>query len=185
LPPVISSFFPLNMIFVNPSDGLSFNVSSPSGYTINTSGIHVTLNGTDVSAGLSFSGSSSNKSVTYSGLQSNTTYNASISVTDVSNLTTTAISYFETTWVGIRRLFISGRLRILILRTGCTSTTRSVRHGRQSTVTTAKWVEARTASCRRAPAIPYRPDDAIGIVPWVTTRKDHYLAVLTNNRPVQ
>ncbi len=36
VPPVISSLFPLNMIFVNPSDGISFNASSPSGFTINS-----------------------------------------------------------------------------------------------------------------------------------------------------
>src|SRR5262249_38676888 len=72
VPPLITNFFPLNMIFVNPSDGLSFNVSSPSGYTINASGIHVTLNGTDISASLLITGSASSKSVTYGGLQSNT-----------------------------------------------------------------------------------------------------------------
>ena len=49
VPPVINNLFPQNMIFVNPSSNLSFNVSSPSGFTINNSGIHVTLNGTDVS----------------------------------------------------------------------------------------------------------------------------------------
>ena len=33
------------MIFVNPSDGISFSVSSPSGNTINTNGIHLKVNG--------------------------------------------------------------------------------------------------------------------------------------------
>lgn len=101
LPPVISSVFPQNMIFVNPADGVSFNVSSPSGFTINNSGIHLTLNGTDVSGSLAFSGSTSNKTVTYQGLQSNMTYNASITVTDSLNFTASTATYFETTWVGI------------------------------------------------------------------------------------
>ncbi len=59
------------MIFVSPSSGINFNVSSPSGFTINTNDIHLVLNGTDVSGSLAISGSSSNKVVTYSGLQSN------------------------------------------------------------------------------------------------------------------
>jgi hypothetical protein len=103
VPPVINNLFPQNMIFVNPSSNLSFNVSSPSGFTINTNGIHVVLNGTnDVSGSLAISGSASSKNVVYSGLQSNSTYTASISVTDVSNLTVNANTYFQTMWFGIR-----------------------------------------------------------------------------------
>ena len=103
IPPVINNnLFPQNMIFVNPSDGITFNVSSPSGFTINNSGIHLVLNGTDVSGSLAISGSSSNKNVTYSGLQSNLTYTVSITVTDAFNLTVSASTYFETTWVGIQ-----------------------------------------------------------------------------------
>ncbi len=101
LPPVITGLFPLNMIFVNPSDGLSFTVSSPSGLTINNSAIHVVLNGVDVSGSLAISGSSSNKNVLYHALQSNLTYSASITVSDSSNFTASANTYFETTWVGI------------------------------------------------------------------------------------
>ena len=99
--PVISSLFPLNMIFVNPSDGISFNVSSPSGFTINNSGIHLVVNGADVSGNLVISGSSSNKNAAYHSLISNLTYTASITVTDSFNLTVSASTYFETTWVGI------------------------------------------------------------------------------------
>ncbi len=101
LAPVISSLFPQNMIFVNPSDGISFNVSSPNGFTANNSGIHLVVNGVDVSASLSISGSISTKSVSYNGLQSNLTYTASITVTDAINLTVSASTYFETTWVGV------------------------------------------------------------------------------------
>ena len=100
--PVINNLFPNNMILVNPTNGISFNVSSPSGFTINNSGIHLILNGTDVSGSLAISGSSSSKNVAYSGLQSNSTYTVSISVTDVSNLTVNASTYFETMWHGIQ-----------------------------------------------------------------------------------
>ena len=103
VPPVISNLFPpLNMIFVNPADGISFNVSSPSGFTINNSGIHLVVNGVDVSGSLAFSGSSSSKNAAYYGLQSNLTYTASITVTDAFNLTVSASIYFETMWVGIQ-----------------------------------------------------------------------------------
>ena len=101
IPPVISSVFPLNMIFVNPSDGISFNVSSPSGFTIDNSGIQLVVNGVDVSGGLAISGSASNKNVAYFGLQSNLTYTASITVKDTFNFTASASTYFETTWVGV------------------------------------------------------------------------------------
>ena len=60
------------------------------------------VNGTNVSGSLAISGSSSNKYVAYNGLQSNSTYSASITVTDSFNLTASANTYFETTWVGVR-----------------------------------------------------------------------------------
>lgn len=101
IPPVISSLFPFNMIFVNPGDGLTFNASSPSGFAINNSDIHVTLNGADVSGSLVISGSASSKNVAFHGLQSNLVYNASITVRDAFNLSVSAGTYFETTWVGI------------------------------------------------------------------------------------
>ena len=101
LAPVISSLFPQNMIFVNPSDGISFNVSSPSGFTINSNAIGLVVNGVNVSGSLAISGSSSNQNVTYHGLQSNLTYTASITVTEDFNLTASANMYFETTWVGV------------------------------------------------------------------------------------
>lgn len=101
IPPVISNVLPLNMIFVNPADGITFNVRSPSGFTINNSGIQLIVNGTDVSGSLAISGSTSNKNVAYYGLQSNLTYTVSITVTDAFNFTASANTYFETTWVGV------------------------------------------------------------------------------------
>jgi hypothetical protein len=100
LPLVISNLFPQDMIFVNPNDGLSFNVSSPSSSTINNNAIRVIANGSNVSSGLSISGSASSKNVTWSGLQSNTTYTVSITATDSFGFNVSASTYFETTWVG-------------------------------------------------------------------------------------
>ena len=101
-PPVISALFPQDtMIFVNPTSGITFTASSPSGFTINNSGIHLTVNGTNVSGSLAITGSASSKNVAYQGLQSNSTYTASISVTDVSNLTVNANIQFQTMWFGV------------------------------------------------------------------------------------
>src|ERR1017187_3432494 len=101
-PPVITALFPQDtMIFVNPTSGISFTASSPSGFIINNSGIHLTVNGTNVSGSLAITGSASSKNVTYQGLQSNSTYTASISVTDVSNLTVNANIQFQTMWLGV------------------------------------------------------------------------------------
>jgi hypothetical protein len=102
VPPVINNLFPQNMIFVNPASNISFNVSSPSGFTINSNAIHMVLNGTDVSTNLAISGSASSKNVVYSGLQSNLSYTVSISATDASNLTANASTYFQTMWFGIQ-----------------------------------------------------------------------------------
>ena len=101
VPPVINDLNPQNEIFVPPSSGLSFNVSSPSGFTINNSGIQLVLNGSNVSSGLVITGSGSSENVTYSGLQSNTIYNATITVTDGTGLQSSANTSFQTTWVGV------------------------------------------------------------------------------------
>ena len=101
IPPVIRNLNPQNEIFVPPANGISFDVSSPSGFAINTSSIQLLLNGSNVSSGLVISGSSSNKSVSYYGIQSNSTYQVSITAQDSFNLSSSANTYFETTWVGV------------------------------------------------------------------------------------
>jgi hypothetical protein len=101
LPPVISNVSPLNMIFVNPADGITFTASSPSGFTINASDIRLVVNGVDVSSSLAISGSASNKTVGYFGLKSNLTYTATITVTDAFGFSASTDTFFETTWLGI------------------------------------------------------------------------------------
>src|SRR5262249_10995201 len=99
--PAIASIFPQNMIFVAPSNTMSFNVYSLSGFGISNKNVGLFLNGSNASSGLVITGSSSHKNATYTGLQSNTVYNASITVTDSFNLAASVSTYFETTWVGI------------------------------------------------------------------------------------
>jgi hypothetical protein len=180
VPPVISSLSPLNMIFVNPGDGISFNVSSPSGFTINNSAIGLVVNGANVSSSLAISGSSSNKSVTYHGLQSNLTYTASITVTDTFNLTASANTYFETTWVGVPPIgylweaedfdFASG----MYFNHPALCTTVGSPNCYFGTVG-VEGVDEHSAGS--APSHVYRPDDAVGtLISGDYARKDHALA---------
>ena len=101
LPPIISSLSPNNLIFVNPADGITFTASSPSGTTINPADIKLTLNGTDVSAGLDITGTASSKTVAYRHLGSNATYTAEITVKDAYAFAVNASTWFQTTWVGV------------------------------------------------------------------------------------
>jgi hypothetical protein len=178
--PVITSLYPLNMIFVNPSDGLSFTVSSPSGFSINNNAIGLVLNGVNVSSSLAISGSSSNKNVAYHGLQSNTVYTASITVTDSFNLTASASSYFETTWVGLPPIVYLWEAEDFDFNSGMyynfptlcsTAGTPNCYFG---TVGVEGADEHATGS---APSHQYRPDDAVGtLISGDYARKDHYLA---------
>ena len=187
IPPVISSLFPQNMIFVNPSDGISFNVSSPSANTINNSGIHLVLNGNDVSANLVISGSASSKSVTYQGLQSNTVYTASINVTDSANLSASANTYFETTWVGVPPVQYLWEAEDFDFSSGmyinnpvlCTNGgNANCYFGKVGVQDVDEHKDGTTA-----PNHLYRPDDPIGTVPSGDYgRKDHYLAGVLDYR---
>jgi len=91
----IDSVYPNGTTQQQQTNILSFVASSPT-YGINTTNIHVTLNGTDVSSGLIFSGSSASWNVNYPGLQPNTSYTAVITVTDNNNQTHTTTVNFDT-----------------------------------------------------------------------------------------
>ncbi len=180
IPPVISSLFPQNMIFVNPNDGLSFNVNSPSGNTIGSNNIGLVLNGVDVSSHLAISGSTSNKNVTYQGLLSNSVYNASITVTDAFGLTANANSYFETTWVDIPPVLYLWEAEDFDFTNGMYYNFPALCNTPDSpncyfgTVGVEGVDEHATGN---APNHVYRPDDAVGtIISGDYARKDHYLA---------
>ena len=98
---MISDLLPLNMIFVNPADGITFTVSSPSGFEIDDENIRLVVNGEDVSDELVISGSASARDVAYYGLASNLTYTASIHVTDAFGFSASTDTQFETMWVGV------------------------------------------------------------------------------------
>jgi hypothetical protein len=95
VPPQITQVYPGNLLFA--SNHISFNVYSPSSSPISTSNIHLVVNGTDVSSGCTFSGSTPNIGVTYNGLTPGVwAYTASITVTDAFNFTASTTMKFDT-----------------------------------------------------------------------------------------
>ena len=168
------------MIFVKPSDGISFNVSSPSGFTINNSSIGLVVNGVSVSGSLAITGSSSNKNVSYLGLQSNLTYTASITVTDAFNLIATANTYFETTWVGVPPVLYTWEAEDFDFSSGLyvDHPTLCNTAGNPNCYFGKVGVEGVDEhSNGTAPNHVYRPDDAVGtLISGDYARKDHALA---------
>ena len=180
IPPVITSLFPDNMIFVNPADGISFYVSSPSGFTINNSAIGLVVNGVNVSSSLAISGSSSNKNVSYHGLQSNIVYTASITVTDAFNLTVSTSTYFETMWAGIQPVTYLWEAEDFDFTNGMYFNQPALCDtiGSPNCYFGTVGVEGVDEhSSGTASTHAYRPDDAVGtLISGDYARKDHYLA---------
>lgn len=95
VPPAITQLYPGNMLFA--SNYISFHVTSASSTPINTSDIHLVVNGVDVSSGCSFTGSSPDIGVLYTGIADNALgYTASITVTDAYAFTASASMSFDT-----------------------------------------------------------------------------------------
>jgi hypothetical protein len=93
--PRVDNVYPNGFILMQPTNTLSFVASSPT-YGLSTANVHVTLNGTDISSQLAFSGGPSTWNVSYPGLQLNTTYTAVITITDNNNQTHTTTVNFDT-----------------------------------------------------------------------------------------
>jgi hypothetical protein len=92
--PTISNVHPDGQFLFEPTNTLIFTVSSPAG--INTANITLTLNGTNDSAGLAFSGGPNTWNVSYLGLLTNQTYATVISVTDSNAASVSAILTIDT-----------------------------------------------------------------------------------------
>src|SRR6266404_3613694 len=74
---------------------LSFSASSANG--INPSGLHLTLNGADVSGSLVVGATSTSRTATYSGLETNKIYSGSVTVADSAGFASTAaLTTFDT-----------------------------------------------------------------------------------------
>jgi hypothetical protein len=92
--PVIANVYPDGQFLFEATNRLTFTATSSAG--IATSNIQVTLNGTNVSGSLVFTGGPNTWNVSYSGLQVNQTYNAVIHVTDNSSGSSTAMVTMDT-----------------------------------------------------------------------------------------
>jgi hypothetical protein len=96
LPPSISNVSPLNgTAFAPAAAGFAFTAAAASGSTINSSGIHLNLNGADVTSGVTFSGSGP-INASYLHLRTNTIYTAVIAVTNTAGAGTTRTVTFDT-----------------------------------------------------------------------------------------
>ncbi len=95
VPPQITQAYPGNLLFA--SNHISFHVVSASSSPIDNSNIHLVVNGTDVSSGCTFSGSTPDITVTYNGLAAGVwSYTASISVTDGYGFSASSTMNFDT-----------------------------------------------------------------------------------------
>jgi len=91
--PSISGIYPNKLL--QPTNKFSFTTSSTI-TTINTNSITLSLNGSNVTSALVFAGGPSTWTVSYPGLQLNTSYSAAISVTDANGGTSTSSFKFDT-----------------------------------------------------------------------------------------
>ena len=100
LPPSISNVNPANgAAFAPIASGFTFTATGASGSTINNSGIHLSLNGADVTSGLTFSGSGP-VNASYLHLRTNIVYTAVIAVTNMAVAGTARTVTFDTMSTG-------------------------------------------------------------------------------------
>lgn len=96
MPQVVNRVPASNKNFHPPTGGISFTATTLGGNSIEPSAIRLMLNEADVSAGLSITGAPNSRSVTYSGLTSNTLYHARITLIETGGKTSTNDFYFDT-----------------------------------------------------------------------------------------
>jgi len=96
LPPTINNIIPANgAVFAAGAAGFSFTATASSGSTINHSGIHLSLNGADVTSSLTFSGAGP-INASYAPLRTNTIYTAVMAVTNTVGAGVTRTVMFDT-----------------------------------------------------------------------------------------
>jgi hypothetical protein len=96
LPPSISNINPANgAVFSAAAAGLTFTATASAGSTLNNSGIHLSLNGADVTSSLTLSGSGP-INASYSPLRTNTIYTAVVSATNTAGVGVTRTVTFDT-----------------------------------------------------------------------------------------
>jgi hypothetical protein len=94
-PPIVENLAPANYAVVPASNGIQFNVRSYA--YLDPTNIQVTLNTSNITSQLSISGNSTNRSVTYSNLMSDTGYTLIISATNSTGSTTVTQNFYTFT----------------------------------------------------------------------------------------
>jgi hypothetical protein len=95
--PSLSNLTPTNGTMFSSATALSFTATANGGTAINNNGIHVWLNGSDVSAALNItSPDSTNKNVSFTALAPNTIYTAVVAVTNVGGAGVSRTVTFDT-----------------------------------------------------------------------------------------
>ena len=92
--PTISNVYPDGQFLFEPTNTLIFTASSPAG--INIANISLTLNSSNVTSSLVFSGGPNTWNVSYPGLQTNQTYAVVIGVTDSNSFSANATLTIDT-----------------------------------------------------------------------------------------
>lgn len=96
-PPVLSDITPANAtLFYAASAGLSFKASTVAPNRLDPENLRLILNGADVSAQLAVSGSSTDRTVKFTGLEANAVYTAQITVSDQAGRSASAELNFDT-----------------------------------------------------------------------------------------
>lgn len=96
-PPEIRNLTPANNTLFHPAaGGLSFTVTTVSPNSIAAGGLKLSLNGTDVSAGLNVGGTGTSRTASYSQLQADTLYTGRIVASDQAGRSTTNSFIFDT-----------------------------------------------------------------------------------------
>ena len=90
--PAIADVSPDGAVMMQVTNTLSFTANSGAAIT----NIQVVLNGVDISSNLVITGSSTSKTITYSGLKTNQAYAGSITVKDANNLSASVPINFDT-----------------------------------------------------------------------------------------
>ncbi|SPE56428.1 conserved hypothetical protein [Verrucomicrobia bacterium] len=91
--PIVNGLYPNGAYMFQRTNKLAFGINSSAGMA--TNGITITLNGTQVS-GVTYSGSSTNWSVSYPGLQPDTAYSATIAARTLTGLSFNLAFAFDT-----------------------------------------------------------------------------------------
>ncbi len=173
--PGISGIYPNKLL--QSTNKFVFTVSSAV-TTINTNSISLSLNGTNVTAGLVFAGGPSTWNVSYPGLLPNTSYTAAISVTDANGGTSTSSFKFDT-WNPVFQVeaeaFDFGSGQYIDDAVPTTGAAANSYFGRVGTLLIDESINGGTPFAAGSSPNNYRPSDPIATTPITDTPRQQFV----------